>query len=270
MTKPKVYIIAEAALSHMGKIEYAASMIDYAYDAGCDCIKFQVYKTDELIDKDRDSERYEEFKSRELTYRDFKDCKRYCESVGIDFLATPHTVGAFHFLEEIGVKRFKIGSGDRGEILELAKKSGKPIILSTGMRDKYAVYSLIMNNLGFDITYMHCITQYPVTDETANLGFMRNLDGIVNKWGYSDHYPGTYACELAVAMGAQVIEKHIRLPESEGQDNSCAIMCSDLPEFVQKLRRVEKIVGSTDRIYSEAEKANESWALKGKNGKRPL
>jgi len=264
------YIIAEAALSHMGDFVNALRLASSSAEAGCNCVKFQVYKTDELIDKNRDPERFEEFKERELTYQNFADLKEYCEEIGIDFLATPHTVGAFHFLNELGVNAFKVGSGDRGEILDLALRSGKKVYVSLGMRDSKGLNDILWKIRGTNTIPFHCITMYPVTEETANLGFLHQLSYFFREYGYSDHYPGTYACELAVAMGAQVIEKHIRLPESEGQDNSCAIMCSDLPEFVQKIRKVEKMLGSENRIYSEAEKANESWALKGKNGKRPL
>jgi len=264
------YIIAEAALSHMGKVDLAFEMAWNAYDSGCDCIKFQVYKTEELIDSKRDPIRFEEFKVRELSYDAFVSLKSYCDELGIDFLATPHTVGAFHFLNELGVNAFKVGSGDRGEILDLALKSGKKVYVSLGMRDSKGLNDILWKIRGTNTIPFHCITMYPVTEETANLRFLHQLSYFFREYGYSDHYPGTYACELAVAMGAQVIEKHIRLPESEGQDNSCAIMCSDLPEFVQKIRKVEKMLGSGNRVYSEAEKANESWALKGKNGKRPL
>ena len=253
----------------MGRIDYAEELIHDAVAAGCDCVKFQVYQTDELIDKKRGPERYAEFKERELSYDQFVQLHDICEWHGIDFLATPHTVGAFEFLEELGVEQYKVGSGDRGEILELALKTGKKTYVSTGMRNQQEAVKLIWKTWGYNATVLHCITQYPVTDETVNLGFMRFLNQHCSKWGYSDHFPGTYACELAVAMGASVIEKHIRLPESEGQDNSCALNAEELKELVRKIRKIEVMIGSEERIYSQAERENESWALKGKNGKRP-
>ena len=253
----------------MGDLESAVRLIRMASEAGCDCVKFQVYKTSELIDIMRGPKRYAEFKERELTYNQFVLLEGYCRGHGIDFLATPHTVGAFEFLEELGVEQYKVGSGDRGEILELALKTGKKTYVSTGMRNQQEAVKLIWKTWGYNATVLHCITQYPVTDETVNLGFMRFLNQHCSKWGYSDHYPGTYACELAVAMGATVIEKHIRLPESEGQDNSCALNAEELKELVRKIRQIEVMIGSEERIYSQAERENESWALKGKNGKRP-
>ena len=269
------YIIAEAALSHMGRMDYAIQLIDDAVDAGCNCVKFQVYKTDELIDIRRDPARYGEFKERELPYEAFAILKGYCKDRKIDFLATPHTVSAFEFLEELGVKQYKVGSGDRGEILELALKTGKKTYVSTGMRDSKQLTDLMLERFEYrNMVFMHCITQYPVTAENVNLGVLNYFkrcfgEYVPSKYGYSDHFPGTYACELAVAMGASVIEKHIRLPESEGQDNSCALNAEELKELVRKIRKIEVMIGSEERIYSQAERENESWALKGKNGKRP-
>ena len=263
------YIIAEAALSHMGNMEYAERMIHHAVSAGCDAVKFQVYKTEELIDKVRGPERYAEFKQRELSYDQFSDLKRYCELCGIEFIATPHTKEAFYFLDALGVDKLKVGSGDRGEILELALKSGKRTFVSTGMRDDGKLNELIFKSVGHDMVIMHCVTQYPVSTENVNLGVLKKLDRFQKEFGYSDHYPGTYACELAVAMGASVIEKHIRIPESEGQDNSCALNSEELKELVRKIRKIEVMIGGIARNYSQAERDNESWALKGPNGKRP-
>ena len=269
------YIIAEAGLSHMGDLESAVRLIRMASEAGCDCVKFQVYKTSELIDIMRGPKRYAEFKERELTYNQFVLLEGYCRGHGIDFLATPHTVGAFEFLEELGVKQYKVGSGDRGEILELALKTGKKTYVSTGMRDSKQLTDLMLERFEYrNMVFMHCITQYPVTAENVNLGVLNYFkrcfgEYVPSKYGYSDHFPGTYACELAVAMGASVIEKHIRLPESEGQDNSCALNAEELKELVRKIRQIEVMIGSEERIYSQAERENESWALKGKNGKRP-
>ena len=269
------YIIAEAGLSHMGKMEYAEELIHNAVMAECNAVKFQVYKTSELIDEQRGPDRYIEFLQRELSYRDFEELKDICTDHSIDFLATPHTVGAFEFLEELGVKQYKVGSGDRGEILELALKTGKKTYVSTGMRDSKQLTDLMLERFEYrNMVFMHCITQYPVTAENVNLGVLNYFkrcfgEYVPSKYGYSDHFPGTYACELAVAMGATVIEKHIRLPESEGQDNSCALNAEELKELVRKIRKIEVMIGSEERIYSQAERENESWALKGKNGKRP-
>ena len=88
--------------------------------------------------------------------------------------------------------------------------------------------------------------------------------------GYSDHTPGTLACEMAVSLGTKVIEKHMKLPESTGNDPNCSLAGEELKEMVGRVRRIERMLGSDFREYSDEERESEKWALKGKDGLRPL
>ncbi|MCP3681624.1 MAG: hypothetical protein GY861_02945 [bacterium] len=263
------YLIAEIGLAHMGSVAKSCDLIYSAAEAGFDAVKFQVYKTDELIDWVGDPKRYARFAERELNYGEIASLKVITEDTGLDWLATPHTVGAFQFLDELGVDSFKVGSGDRGEILDLALASGKKVYVSTGLRDWDGVRQILRKCNGHDATILHCITQYPVTDENLNLGFLRTLAKHTNDFGYSDHYPGTFASAIATVMGAKVIEKHIMLPESKGQDCHGAVNKDELKQYVADIRNIDKLIGSEDRVYSKQERENEKWAFKGKNGKRP-
>lgn len=262
-------IISEIGLAHMGRLELAKRLIDES--ASADYVKFQIYNTDELINKDRDPERFKRFKERELTYDQLRELKEYAEIRGLKFLATPHTLSAFYLFKDLGV--FKIGSGDRDEIVRKAVDTGKDVFISTGMRTHSEVLRLVQDYGRPGVTFMHCITMYPVLEPCANMGFINTL----RRWcrrvgaevGYSDHLPGTLGCEVAAALDVSLIEKHIKLDESTGQDGLCALDGKEFRLMCRKVRRIKNLIGSSLREYKVAEKENESWALKGRDGKRP-
>lgn len=268
-----VKIISEIGLAHEGSLGYAKELVDESKDAGVDAIKFQIYRTKELIDQSLDPERYERFKKKELKYEDFGELKKYSESLGLEFIATAHTISAFEYLKSLGVATYKVGSGDRGEILKEVVNTGKEVLVSTGMRTYAEIYDLIKDFGGKNMTFLHCVSLYPVATHLANLGFLRVLGRwckrFDSKMGYSDHMTGALGCELAVAMGAKVIEKHFKGSKSTGQDTLCASDRLEMKLMVKKIRQIETMIKEDLRIYSAEEKENEKWALKGKNGKRP-
>lgn len=270
------FVVAEAGLAHEGSCELAKRLIDLAVDGGADAVKFQVYKTEELIDPGRDPERFERFKRKELGYGDFEGLKGYAESKGIIWFASAHTIKGFEFLRDIRVPIYKVGSGE-GEfspILRMAVESGKLAFVSTGLRRDEEVRDLVRRWGGPNVVFLHCVTMYPVMEDRANLGFMNRLGYWCKLWGsqvgYSDHLSGTLGLEVAVGMGARVIEKHVRLPESTGQDVLCSVDGEEFKTLVEKIRRIEKMLGSDQREYSEEERRNEKWAMKGRDGLRPL
>ena len=274
------FVIAEAGLAHEGQLTLGFSLIDIAVDGGADAVKFQVYETEDLIARDRNAgcpftgkELFDRFKRKELAYWEFETLERYATDRGIMWFATPHTLGAFEFLEEMNVPAYKIGSGERGgDLFQAVMFSDKPVFVSTGMRTHEEAMDLVEAWGGFaDIAFLHCVTEYPVTD--PNLGFLRSLGRACKRkgavMGYSDHTIGSGAILLAVAMGAKVIEKHIKVDESTGQDCAGALNKADFGRMVKNIRRVDRMLGTEERVYSEAERRNEAWALKGKDGKRP-
>lgn len=270
-----IKIIAEVGLAHMGRMDYAKRLIDAARRSGADAVKFQVYKTEELIHPDRDPVRFKRFKERELSYDDFAALKRYADDIGIRWFATPHTVGAFHFLVDLGVDWIKVGSGDRGEILELAviwakKEVRKRILLcSLGMRERDYAYEIAWDHETFNnFIPMHCITEYPVSPKNAQLSFLKDLGTVKGLFGYSDHTVGAIASCMAVALGAKYIEKHICLDESKGQDCLCSEKPINFPLFVDCVRKAESMMG--ERVLTKGEKENMKWALKSTDGLRPF
>jgi N-acetylneuraminate synthase/N,N'-diacetyllegionaminate synthase len=267
----RCFIVAEAGLAHGGNKDLAFKLIDLAVDAGADAVKFQVYKASELVDYKRDPALFERFKSKELSYDVFKELQEYAKIKGIIWFATAHTESALEFLVSLGVPCYKIGSGEKGsdlfgKIIDL----GKPTFISTGMRTHSEVVNLVTEYYLPNVVFLHCVTMYPVHPHHANLGFLNSLRSMGVRYGYSCHMPGTQGVEVAVSLGAKVVEKHIKLPESMGQDTLCALFKDEFGMMVKKIRLIERVLGSNMRVYSAEEKENEKWALKGKDGKRPI
>jgi len=131
--KSPCFIIAEAGVNHNGNVKLAKKLIDVAKDAGADAVKFQTYKTEELVAKKIKKNYFETLKRLELPYETFNDLKEYCDKRKIIFLSTPHCDNAIDFLEQL-VPAYKIASGDLTNLpfLEKVAKKKKPIILSTG------------------------------------------------------------------------------------------------------------------------------------------
>lgn len=260
----KTKIVAEIGLAHEGRTDYAKRLIDQCAEAGVDAVKFQVYRTRELINPKRHPEMYERFSKKELTYQTLALLKGYATGCGLEWFATPHTLNALDFLLDLGVETIKVGSGDRGEILQAADRAGKEIYLSFGLGKKPRDYTCTRARC----TYFHCITEYPTPRKHANLGYLKTLKHHFLHVGYSDHTKGADAILAAVAIGVDVVEKHVKLPKSTGQDTTCALFGHELKEMVKKVRRMEEMIGSEERIYTEAERRNESWALKKEDGLR--
>ncbi len=270
------FIVAEAGLAHGGKFENALKLIDMASDAGVDAVKFQIYRTKELISKERAPDWFERFRKRELPYEDFGKLKEYAEGKKLIWFATPHTFSAFEYLKSLAVPLFKVGSGEHDQkFIDQIAGTGKPIIISTGLRTHTQVLDLIDRYGSGRTALLHCVTAYPAIETSLNLGFLntmkRHCAPSRSVVGYSDHTEGTYACELATAIGAKIIEKHICLDDSEGQDVAVSLKGKELRNFAIKIRQIERMIGNEFRIYSAEERENEKWALKNQaDGRRPV
>jgi len=270
--KEPVFIIAEAGVNHNGNINLAKKLIDAAKDAGCDAIKFQTFKAENVVTKNAERASYqvkniggnetqqEMLKKYELKYDDFIELKEYCDEKEIIFLSTPHSVDAIDFLENL-VPAYKFGSGDLTNIpvLEYAAKKGKPMILGTGMATMDEVkeaLNAIYNQGNKDVIMLHCTTNYPCSLEEINLRAMqtmqKELDCLV---GYSDHTNGIIVPVMAVAMGACVIEKHFTLDKNlPGPDHKASLEPNELREMVNAIRDAEKALGSGIKAPTESEK----------------
>lgn len=284
-----VYIIAEAGVNHNGSLELAKRMVTAAKQAGADAVKFQTFITEELVTKDaqtaqyqkentgRQETQFEMLKRLELSYEDYKELKLVCDREGIDFLSTPFDLESIEILEKLNVDKFKIPSGEITNYPYLVRiaQTRKPLIVSSGMctLDEIADALKILGVHGAGkISLLHCTTDYPAPYEDVNLKAMEALGarfGITV--GYSDHTQGIEIAIAAVALGAQIIEKHFTLDRNmEGPDHKASLEPAELEALIRAVRHVEKALGNAEKKPSEAEMRNKEIVRKSIVAKRDI
>lgn len=259
-----VYIIAEAGVNHNGKVELARQLIDAAKVAGADAVKFQTFKTEKILTRntsmatyqknnlESEETQYEMVKALELSYQDFADLQSYAAEIGIDFLSTPDEEDSLNFLsDELDLPWIKIGSGELTNLpfLRQIAAKRKPIILSTGMSTLGEVeraVQVIREGTTQELVLLHCTTNYPCPVEEVNLRAMQTLKQAFNlRVGYSDHTIGSEVPVAAVALGAEVIEKHLTLDKTmNGPDHRASLDTLEFTEMVRQIRGIEKALGN--------------------------
>lgn len=265
------FIIAEAGVNHGGDLNVAKQLIDIAADAGVDAVKFQAFRTENLILSNVEKAPYQKnttaasesqfemLKKLELKKDAYSELKAYCESKDLIFLITPFDEQSLMELEEVGVDAYKIASTDTTNLLFLRKvaQTGKPIILSTGMCDLNEVTLALeeINPINKKLVLLQCTANYPIADDEANLNviqtFKETFDAII---GYSDHSVGLGAALFAIPMGAKVVEKHFTInKELDGPDHLASLDPIELKEFVVKVRQVERYLGSFEKKPTASE-----------------
>ena len=271
----KVFIIAEAGVNHNGDLNLAFQLVDKAVEIGADCVKFQTFKTENIVTKtspkanyqmlvtDKTESQFDMLKKLELQKEDFKKIKDYCKTKGIQFLSTPYNPEDATLLNDLGVEAFKIASGQLVELpfLKFVAKFGKQMIVSTGMANLSEVYKAveaIKSTGNNDVIVLQCNTDYPSKIEDTNMKAMITMrDALGVPVGYSDHVPTNYACYAAVALGAEVIEKHFTLDKNmEGPDHKCSLEPEEFRELIAGVRAVEKCLGTGVKIPSQSEVNN--------------
>lgn len=275
-----VYIIAEAGVNHNGDINLAYKLVDAAKAAGVDCIKFQTFKSENLVSHTAqkaeyqkaatgDSSQQDMLKQLELSFGEFVSLKEYCDRKGICFLSTPFDFESIEFLNSIEMPFWKIPSGEvtNYPYLVALAKTGKPVVMSTGMcemREIEDAIAVLRENGTSDIKLLHCNTEYPTPYEDVNLRAMKALrDAFGVEVGYSDHTKGIEVPIAAVAMGAAVIEKHFTLDRNmEGPDHKASLEPQELKQMVDSIRHIEAALGSGDKKPSPSEKKNMAVARK--------
>lgn len=286
--KMSVYIIAEAGVNHNGSFELACKLADAAKAAGVDCIKFQTFKSQNLVSNDAQKAEYQKettgsgsqvdmLKKLELSYDEFIALKDYCDRISLTFLSTPFDFDSIDFLDSIDMPFWKIPSGEVTNLpylLALAK-TGKPVVMSTGMCDMAeieAAIQVLKENGIKEIKLLHCNTEYPTPFEDVNLKAMQTMrDAFGLEVGYSDHTKGIEVPIAAVALGATVIEKHFTLDRNmEGPDHKASLEPNELATMVSSIRHIEQALGSGDKTPSPSEKKNISVARKSIVAKRDI
>lgn len=273
MREKKCLIIAEAGVNHNGKLELALNLCDAAKMAGADIVKFQTWKTENLITRTVGQAEYQTkntgieesqfdmLKKLELSYEEFRIIKQYCEKIGIIFSSTADEPESLDFLVDLGIPFIKVPSGDIGNVplLRYMGSKGLPIILSTGMstlNDVDISINALREGGAQDITVLHCTTNYPCPYEDVNLKAMNTLHDVFQvPIGYSDHTIGSEVAVSAVALGATVIEKHFTLDcKMEGPDHAASTNPEEFAKLVESIRIVEKSLGNGVKEPTDAEK----------------
>ena len=276
-------IIAEAGVNHNGSLKMAKQLVDVAKNAGADYVKFQTGVPEKVISVFAEQAEYQKVNTgiREsqldmvrkimLSFADFVALKEYCDRIGIKFLSTPFDFDALDFLASLQMDYMKIPSGEITNLPYLRKiaRLKIPVILSTGMSDmkeiEMALDVLVKNGMQQDnITLLHCNTEYPTPYEDVNLKAMLTLrDTFGVRIGYSDHTQGIEVPIAAVAMGAEIIEKHFTLDRAlPGPDHKASLEPNELKAMVTSIRNIGQALGSGIKTISVSERKNMAIARK--------
>jgi N-acetylneuraminate synthase len=298
----RTLVIAEAGVNHNGSLETALALVEAAASAGADVVKFQTFKASRLVTKLVGRAQYQQaatssndsqhsmLEKLELSEDAFRQLAKACRDRGITFMSTPFDeLSATFLVEELGQETLKVGSGDltNGPLLLHLARTGRPIIVSTGMADltdieaalSVLAYGYVMGEaqpsnltdckavyaraagqavLAGKVTLLQCTTEYPAAPESANLRVMNTLSlafGLPT--GFSDHTKGIHVSVAAVALGACVIEKHMTLDNNlPGPDHKASVEPGVFAEMVSAIRDVEKSLGSGLKVPHESELGN--------------
>ncbi|MBQ1932616.1 MAG: N-acetylneuraminate synthase [Muribaculaceae bacterium] len=271
-------IIAEAGVNHNGSLEMAKKMVDAAADAGVDYVKFQTFCSELLVTasaaqadyqrreaQSEDSSQLAMLRKLELSHADHLALMDYCKQKGVKFLSTAFDLPSIDFLDGLGVDFWKVPSGEITNLPYLRKIAAtrRPIVMSTGMSDLDTVKESLDFLLGEgadrkDITLLHCNTEYPTPFADVNLNAMITLrDELCVATGYSDHTLGIEVPVAAVALGAQVIEKHFTLDRNlPGPDHKASLLPDELKAMVSAIRNIEKALGTGLKRVTDSEAKN--------------
>lgn len=272
-----VFIIAEAGVNHNGSLDLAKQLIDAAAAAGADAVKFQTFQADKLVSKEAPKAGYQlqttgggetqhqMLKRLELDPIAHRELMEHCQQAGILFLSTPFDLESVDLLRNLGMKLFKIPSGEITNLPYLRKvgRLSQKVILSTGMADfnevENALDALIRAGTPKDkITVLHCTTEYPAPIAEVNLRAMVSMrEKLQIQIGYSDHTQGIAIPIAATALGARVIEKHFTLDRTlPGPDHQASLEPDELKAMVAAIRAVEQALGEGVKQVSPCETGN--------------
>ncbi|MCD6217202.1 N-acetylneuraminate synthase family protein [bacterium] len=264
------FIIAEAGINHQGNVKIAESLVDIAAFAGADCVKFQKRNIKRLLTQEGFDKPYENPNSfgktygehrmaLELTEDEFRFLKKYSESKGLIFLASPWDEDSADFLDSLDIVAFKIASADINNFpfLEHVAKKGKPMIVSTGMSDISDVekaYDLV-KKFTEDIVILQCTSTYPSSFEDINLNVIKTyLEKFDCPIGYSGHERGIAIPIAAVALGARVVERHFTIDRTmKGGDHAASLEPGGLQKMIRDIRAAEASFGNSEKTKMKSE-----------------
>lgn len=267
----EVLLIAEIGNNHEGDVALAERLVGLAAEAGAQAVKFQTIAPERLVSAE-DEARVRQLQKFALSRRDHERLARAAENAGVIFMSTPFFLEAVDWLESL-VPAFKIASGDNDfdPLLARVAATGKPVVLSTGMatlediRHACSVLGSVWTERGVrpGLGLLQCVSAYPAAPEAANLAAMHALKPLCDAVGYSDHTLGNEVAVLAVAAGAQIIEKHFTIDKqfSSFRDHRLSADPVELKQLAQRIREASRTLGRPEK-YVDASEAQLSIAAR--------
>jgi N-acetylneuraminate synthase len=251
--KSPPYLIAEIGQAHEGSLGILYSYIDAIAQTGVDAVKFQMhiaeaesseYEPFRVQFSLEDKTRFDYWKRMSFSLEQWKGIKQHCDSLGLDFICSPFSNLAVDWLEEIGVKQYKIGSGEVNNFLLLEKiaQTSKPVIMSSGMSS----YTELDQTVAFlkerkvDFSILQCTTAYPTQPENYGLNMIQELKNRYNvPIGFSDHSAKTATCIAAAALGASILEFHVVFDRQLfGPDSKSSLTLAETKDLVEAVRNI--------------------------------
>lgn len=263
-TGEKVLVVAEIGNNHEGKFEVARELVLRAADCGVRAVKFQTFQTAYFVSRS-DEARFNRLKSFELTYEEFAKLRELAVSVGLLFISTPLDVESARFLDT-QVDAFKVASSDNNfyPLLDYISQRDKPVIISAGLTSleeisatkSYVQSAWEKRGVEQQMAVLHCVSCYPALPEHVNLAAIPLLARTLGcAIGYSDHTHGTEACLAAVALGAEIIEKHFTLDKnfSDFRDHQLSADPEEMKRLVEGIDRVQILLGRPEKKIQPCE-----------------
>ena len=263
------FLIAEIGINHNGDIQKALELMDLCKSAGFDAVKFQKRDPDISTPEEQKSQlrdtpwgemTYLEYKKRiEFGYEEYIKIRDKAAKIGIIWFASPWDVPSAKFLHDLDVPIFKIASASLTdkELLKSVASSGRPTVMSTGMSTDDEIQLAIGTLSDTPLALLQATSSYPMKPEEANLRYMDTLRELHNgPVGYSGHEPGIQVSLAAVAMGANVLERHVTLNRTMwGTDQAASLEPRGFQSLVRDARIIESALGDgVKRVYdSEAQ-----------------
>ena len=253
----RCFIIAEIGNNHNGDFSRAIKMIDLAIEMGADCVKFQMRHLDKVyrkksLDKsgeDLGTEYIIDLLNRfEFSLEEHKKIAEYCKNKGILYLCTPWDETSIEVLESFDVKAYKVASADLTNLplLNTLSKTGKPLIISTGMSKVEEVLEVkkFLKKRNVEFAFLHCNSTYPAPFQDINLNWIKSLNKIHSLIGYSGHERGIAVSLAAFSLGACIIERHFTLDRNmEGPDHAASLEYDEFKSLIKGIREVEMALG---------------------------
>lgn len=266
------FIIAEAGVNHNGDVSLAHQLIDAAAAAGVDAVKFQTFDPEQVAAPAAGKADYQVETTGEggsqldmlrqlaLPREAYPPLMRHAADRGLIFLSTPFDQDSADFLRALGVPAFKVSSGDvtSHPFLEHLARTGLPILLSTGMSTLDEVTRAVNTIRAYGnmaLALFHCVSNYPTAPTDCNLRAMETMRAAFGvPVGWSDHTDGTDISIAAVALGANLLEKHFTLDRNlPGPDHKASLEPHELRDMANAIRRAESALGDGVKRPVEAE-----------------